>query len=350
MKSKIILFLFAVETLLYAQAKEKISEQPGYMISEFIFPLGDKPTPQCHASTIASTPDGLIAAWFGGTEEKNPDVGIWIYRNVNGKWNSPIETVNGIQENGNRYACWNPVLFYEDGNLLLFYKVGPDPINWWGMVITSGDNGATWSRPERLSENILGPIKNKPLKLPNGEIISPSSTENNGWKVHVELSNDHGKTWNKIEVDCKKFSVIQPSILLCGKDTLQMLCRSKDGFIIQSRSYDNGKTWSEMKPINLPNPNSGIDAVTLKDGRHLLVYNHTGMIDGKWGGKRTPLNVAISKDGINWQQILTLEDEPGEYSYTVVIQTEDGLVHITYTFKRETIKHVVVDPLKVKNQ
>src|SRR5205823_13495597 len=88
---------------------------------------------------------------------------------------------------------------------------------------------------------------------------------------------------------------------------------------------------------SLPNPNSGIDAVTLKDGRHLLVYNHTP-------SGRSPLNVAVSGDGKEWRAALVLEKEPGEYSYPAVIQTSDGLVHATYTFKRERIKHVVIDP------
>ena len=87
----------------------------------------------------------------------------------------------------------------------------------------------------------------------------------------------------------------------------------------------------------LPNPNSGIDAVTLRDGRQLIVYNHANR-------GRSPLNVALSLDGKTWQAALVLESEPGEYSYPAVIQSADGLVHITYTWKRQRIKHVIVDP------
>ena len=87
----------------------------------------------------------------------------------------------------------------------------------------------------------------------------------------------------------------------------------------------------------LPNPNSGIDAVTLQDGRHLLVYNPVAK-------GRTPLAVALSKDGQTWRDVLTLETAPGEYSYPAVIQARNGLVHVTYTWKRLKVKHVVVDP------
>jgi predicted neuraminidase len=95
-----------------------------------------------------------------------------------------------------------------------------------------------------------------------------------------------------------------------------------------------------MTLTDLPNPNSGIDAVTLKDGRHLLIYNHT--VKG-----RSPLNLAASADGHRWQAALTLENEPGEYSYPAIIQTADGLIHMVYTWKRQKIRHTVVDPAKL---
>lgn len=349
MKLKIIAVMLLLSGGLFAQ--EKISSQSGIIKSEFIYPLDKKPTSQCHASTIISTKKGLVAAWFGGTHEKNSDVGIWLSRNVKGKWTIPIEVANGIQENGNRYPCWNPVLFKpKDSSLMLFYKVGPDPASWWGMVMVSADKGKTWSKPERLPEKILGPIKNKPVQLSSGEIISPSSTENDGWKIHIEKSSDNGKTWKRIGPlnDGKIFSAIQPTVLIHGKNVLQILCRSTQSSIVESWSKDFGETWSELKRTEIPNPNSGIDAVTLKDGRHLLVYNNVGMKDENHNGPRTPLNVAISNDGIKWHQVLTLEDKTGEYSYPAVIQANDGLVHITYTFNRESIKHVVVDPKKLK--
>ena len=200
-----------------------------------------------------------------------------------------------------------------------------------------------------MSEGILGPIKNKPVLLANGILISPTSTEHDGWRVHFEYSKDFGKTWTKSDPinDGKKYNAIQPSVLIYPGDKLQIMARSKEAIILSSWSSDFGKTWSDFEPSGLPNPNSGTDAVTLDDGRQLLVYNHVGKKPNKWGGKRSPLNVAISKDGKTWEAALVLEDKEGEYSYPSVIQAEDGKVHIVYTWKRDKVKYVAVDPDKL---
>lgn len=315
--------------------------------SEFIYEKA--PFPECHASTIEETPTGLVTAWFGGTEERHPDVGIWVSRMVKGKWTAPIEVANGVQNSTIRYPLWNPVLFQmpasKGGELLLFYKEGPTPKDWWGMIKRSKDGGKTWSNTERLPLGILGPIKNKPVMLKDGTLLCPTSSEDNGWRVHFEMTKDGGRTWSRTEAinDGKEFSAIQPSVLFLKDGRLQILCRSKNGYILESYSSDQGKTWSALKAISLPNPNSGTDAVTLKDGRQVLVYNHVTKESQEWGGKRSPLNVAISSDSKNWKELAMLENEPkAEFSYPAVIQTKDGKIHITYTWKREKIKHVVI--------
>lgn len=315
---------------------------PAVLATEFIFEQA--PFPSCHASTIAETKNGLIAAWFGGTRERNPDVGIWVARRDKNGWSKPTEVANGVQAAGERYPCWNPVLFQPDrGPLLLFYKVGPSPGEWWGLVISSTDGGASWSKPRRLPDGILGPIKNKPVRLKDGSILSGSSTETAGWLVHMEYSKDLGLTWQKTGPlnDRHEFGAIQPTVLVHRSGAIQILCRSRQKRITECWSTDSGKTWSAMKATSLPNPSAGIDAVVLKDGRLLLVYNHTE-------NARSPLNVAVSSDGKLWKSALAIEDQPGEYSYPAVIQTRDGLVHITYTWKRTRIKHVVIDPTKLR--
>ncbi len=318
--------------------------QPGVVQEEFIYTSA--PFPECHASTLVETPQGLVAAWFGGTHERHPDVGIWVAHKTEAGWSAPREVANGVESPEVRYPTWNPVLFQpSSGPLMLFYKVGPEPKAWWGMLLTSTDGGHTWSKPRRLPDGILGPIKNKPIELAPGEFLSPSSSEEAGWKVHFERTTDGGETWTRSEAvnDPEKIAAIQPSLLRHGKQRLQALGRTRESGLFQIWSKDNGHTWGETTELGLPNPSSGTDAVTLADGRQLLVYNHANEYR-----QRSPLNVAISTDGVSWQSALELENTPGaEFSYPAVIQATDGLVHISYTWKRQRIKQVVVDPAQL---
>lgn len=314
-------------------------EQPGLVKQEFVYNQAD--FPQCHASTIEATKNGLVCAWFGGTHEKNDDVAIWVARYDGKKWTEPEQVDDGVQE-GHDYPCWNPVLFQPtEGPLLLFYKVGPNPREWWGMVSSSKDGGRSWSKGKKLPDGILGPVKNKPIQLADGTLLAGSSTEHNGWRVHMEWTADNGRTWKKTQAlnDGKEFGAIQPTILKHG-NVLQILCRSQQGSILESWSKDKGQTWTPLRRSALVNNNSGLDAVNLSDGSSLLVYNHTRR-------GRSPLNLAWTKDGRQFQAAMVLEDQPGEYSYPAIIQTDDGMVHITYTFKRRRVKHVVVDPTRL---
>ncbi|MEA5257812.1 sialidase family protein [Arcicella aquatica] len=322
----------------------------GILLDEFV--VENPPFPESHAATIAETPKGLVSAWFGGTKERNPDVCIWISRNENGKWLAPQNVANGIVNDTLRYACWNPVLYQiPNGDLMLFYKIGPSPAKWKGWLKTSSDNGITWSAARALPENYIGPVKNKPVLLSNGNLFCPTSTEGSGWKLHFEVTPDFGKTWRIVGPisDGKTLNAIQPSILDYGKGKLQILARSRDRAIIESWSYDNGETWTPLAKAALPNNNSGTDAVTLKDDRHLLVYNHVLPPGDLAKGPRTPLNVSLTKDGKQWYAALIIEDSPiSQYSYPSIIQTSDGLVHVIYTWRRKKIKHAVIDPSKLK--
>ncbi|HWO02270.1 MAG TPA: sialidase family protein, partial [Blastocatellia bacterium] len=263
-----LVLLIAMTAIPIGARSDPVSASGDAVLStEFIF--DQAPFPSCHASTIAETKTGLVAAWFGGTRERSPDVGIWVARRDKNVWSRPFEVANGVQQSGERYPCWNPVLFQvERGPLLLFYKVGPSPSEWWGMITTSTDGGASWSKPRRLPEGILGPIKNKPVQLRDGSLLSGSSTENAGWRVHMEYTRDLGTTWNKSEPlnDRTQFGAIQPTILVHRSGAIQILCRSRQKRITECWSTDGGKTWSAMKLTSLPNPSAGIDAVMLKDG------------------------------------------------------------------------------------
>ena len=354
---KIISTLFYLTVVVVAVELPPLAKpgQGALISANLIYSLENRPTPQCHASTIAETPNGLVAAWFAGTREKHTDVGIRVSRLVKGEWTASIEVADGSEGEEKEYPCWNPVLFQpKNGPLMLFYKVGPTPSSWWGVLLVSEDNGQTWGNRRKLGKDdkighLIGPVKNKPIQLIDGTIFCPSSTEHKGWRVHFETTRDFGKTWKVIGPinDGKEFGAIQPSILNYADGRMQVMCRSKQKIVTQSESKDGGKTWGKMTPSMLPNPNAGTDAVTLKDGRQLIVYNHTtrGL---KFPSGRNMLNVAISSDGKSWKPALTLERTKGEYSYPAVIQAKDSKIHITYTYLRQSIKHAVLDSEKLK--
>lgn len=349
MKTYFLSFVLLFCAVIVGQAQKSALQK-----SEFIYE--EAPFPSCHASTLEETPYGMVAAWFGGTHERHKDVEIYFSRLVNNKWTAPVSVANGIQHSSKRYPTWNPVLYQvPNGPLLLFFKVGPTPRTWWGEMIESNDGGLTWSDARRLPEDIFGPIKNKPILLSDGRLLCPTSKEVeiddvDHWQVYLEETSDWGKTWTISGPlnDGVKTNAIQPSILTYPDGRLQMICRSKESRLMNLWSTDNGKTWSEIEITDVPNPNSGTDAVTLKDGRQLLIYNPTVNDPGKWGGPRSPLQLAISTDGKNWKPVLTLETQKGEFSYPAIIQTEDGMVHLTYTYNREKVRYAVVDPKLLK--
>lgn len=296
------------------------------------------PFPSCHAGTLAETSPGrFTAAWFGGEREGAPDVGIWVARNEGAGWSEPrrVAAHEGV-------PCWNPVLHQcARGPLLLFYHAGPSPMTWSCLLCRSEDEGRTWSPPELLPAGILGPIKNKPLELADGTLVCGSSVESwRAWSCWVEITPDRGRTWSKhgpIAMEGHPMGIIQPGLFPLGEGGVGMLCRTRDlPHAVRAESRDGGRTWNPPVPVALPQNNSGLDTVRLRDGRLVVIYNHTTR-------GRTPLNLAVSgDDGFTWIPGPVLESEPGEYSYPAILQGAGGEVHAVYTWRRERMRHAVI--------
>lgn len=313
-------------------------------VDEFIFETA--PFPSCHASTVVELANGdLMAAWFGGAGEGRPDVAIWGATRTKSGWSAPRELVREPD-----VPTWNPVLFHtRDGRLWLYYKFGRSPDTWTGGRRSSTDEGKTWSTAEHLPAGLYGPIRAKPLVLDDGAIVSGTSVESySSWAAWIERSADGGRTWSKFgpigvpaatapSRPAASNGLIQPSVVALGGRRLRLYARATQniGKIAIADSPDLGVTWTQARTIDVPNPNSGIDAVALPDGRVVLVYNHTT-------SGRTPLNLAIARDGERFQMFKTLEETPGEYSYPSMIVGKDGALHITYTWQRKRIKYVRV--------
>jgi predicted neuraminidase len=336
-------------------------------VKEFIFAPAESPTPMCHAATLAETEPGrYCAAWFGGAAEGAADVAIWLAQRTSGGWSAPRKMTRVRDE-----AHWNPVLFHDaaSNETHLFFKVGMKIPDWETWVMRSGDGGRTWSQPVELAPGDRGgrgPDKNKPVRLSDGDWLAPSSKENEQeWRAFVDRSGDRGRTWSAaapVPMDIEKLvaarrggaagvmsggtpgatGVIQPALWESAPGRVHMLLRSTIGRACRSDSADGGRTWSAVRPLDIPNNNSGLDLAALPDGRLVLVCNP---VAENWG-LRTPLSILISDDnGETWSAATELENEPAvdgqrprpEFSYPSVIVGHGGQVALVYTWKRKSI-------------
>lgn len=314
-------------------------------IKEMVFDL--KPTENCHASTVLPLPNGdVLAAWFGGTKEGRDDVDIWVSKKVGGSWSAPL-----CVSADDKMPHWNPVLFQRlDGTVCLFFKVGKKVRFWHTWLSVSKDAGLTWSEPAELvpgdTGNGRGPVKNKILRLADGRLLAPASSETGGrWLAFVDMSFDDCVTWHKQpDVPTRKphrkyIPMIQPTLWESAPGTVHMLTRTGVGLVYRSDSADAGATWSMAYRTKLLNNNSGLDLAQTPDGNLYLVSNPIG---DNWGA-RTPLTLMKSADnGGTWEEILVLENEEGEYSYPAIVADRNKL-HITYTWKREKIAYWEID-------
>lgn len=336
-----------------AKAFERTVSKAGGRV-DFVFD-DDRPFAQCHASTVVQAADGtVLCAWFGGTEEKNPDVSVWMSTFRDGAWSAPEKTVK-VDDT----AHWNPVLFRDAADTVhLFFKAGVDEIHWRTWWTQTKDAGSSWSKPVELVPGDVGgrgPVKNKAITLGDGAWLAPASIEYKEarreiWKAFADRSEDAGKTWTRSEYFAipepkegkrdRRFrgvGAIQPTFWESKPGHVHALVRTGAGIIWRTESEDGGKTWAPYTATDLPNNNSGFDALRLADGRVVLIYNPVGM---NWG-PRTPLDLAVSSDnGETWKTIAHLEDDPdleSEYSYPAIVATEDGFA-VSYTWNRERIR------------
>src|SRR5690606_950536 len=221
---------------------------------------------------------------------------------------------------------------------------------WETWVITSDDNGETWSAAYELvpgDQGGRGPVRNKPIILSDGSWLAGASHEEGKWDVFIDRSEDGGKTWQQteyLEVDRAELTgegIIQPTLWESEPGKVHMLVRSSAGAIYRSDSEDYGKTWSPAYRTELPNPNSGIDLVKLLDGTLALLYNP----DGKNWGSRGTLLLAFSQDnGQTWPEEIEIEKagEDSEFSYPAIISWDNQIALTDRKSTRLNSSHVKI--------
>lgn len=350
----ILLSLSLLPSLLTATPKERWIESE-HIISQNIEDF------DCHSSSLIEvSPGTLCAVWKGGfgKGKSNIDmkhgVGIWLAFFKDGQWSQPEQIVQSPNS-----VCWTPVLCkHPDGKMVLYYRIGKDPRHTVSMFKSSFDGGLSWSKEDILPAGIIGPTKAKPLVDKEGNVICGSSVEagasDDEFKATacwVEILS--GQQWSKygpIEIPGKRFGCIEPALFIDGSGILKMLCRDRsnrinaEGWIWIAESLDMGKTWSELKKTNLPNPDSGIEVLSLNSSDVLVIYNNSHK-------NRFPLSVALSKDhGNSWCPLFNIEEESGEFPSAII--DSQGYMHISYAWmppgkSQRQIKHVMIDVSKM---
>ncbi|MDD3713167.1 MAG: exo-alpha-sialidase [Candidatus Izemoplasmatales bacterium] len=365
--------------------------------SEFIFPLQEK---HVHSSSVVELSNGdLLVCWFEGSgERKANDEAVMGSRLRKGqiRWSEPFV----MADTPGNPDC-NPVLFLDAENRLHLTWVvvvanrweasllktristdylsdGPPKWDWQDVILLKpGEEfaealekgfremdppGLAWAEYAPQYERMIleaakDPVKREvgwmgriqPLTLKNGRMLLPLYSD--GYNVSlIAISDDNGNTW-KPGLPIVGRGNIQPALVLRKDGTIAAFMRDNGDSpqrIIVSTSEDNGYTWSVSKKTDIPNPGSSVEAIALKDGHWLLVCNDLE-------GDRNRLAVSLSDDeGKTWKWKRYLEYEPkghGRFSYSTAIQTEDGRVHITYsyhTMKGKSIKHVSLLPEWIK--
>jgi predicted neuraminidase/peroxiredoxin len=290
--------------------------------------------PAHHCSTLAEAPNGdLLCVWYGGSYESSDDQSLFIARRRKGegRWDLPQVLIQGSAP----HPPGNAIIFRlgaERLGLMWGRMESTRPIRrgFWGacrlMYRTSEDNGLSWSPDREMTELPSGLPRNIPIRLADGNLLLPLSAR----KSFLADTSDEGITW-RVAGELPVGG--QVTLIETLDSSLLAFIRSRP-HILRSMSHDRGATWSSPVETELPCPGSGIALCRLASGNLVLAFNNSSE-------DRTPLCIARSTDeGQTWEPPLALESNPGEYSYPCVIQTADGRIHVTYTYRRYSIMHV----------
>jgi len=319
---------------------------------------------QCHASSITSAgKDRMVSVWYAGSREGARDVALYIsfFDEKDNSWTGTEVLINREDSSRElrRYVkkIGNPVIFSDKKDRLYLFYSTVSIGGWSGTSINykvSLDRGTTWtaSRKMVLSPflNLTNNVKNKGVILDDGSILLPVYHEFiRKYSQMVRVRPDTYEVKYKITKATYEHKAIQPSILPEEEKGLVAFFRNMDRdekkYILMAESNDLGSTWTGLQSTTLPHPNSGFDMIKLSNGSYMGAIN-------KAFDNRGNLTLVISGDrGRTWKDLKVIEnDNDNEYSYPSITRSEGGLYHITYTYERKRIKHVVFNESWIKSQ
>ncbi|WP_327581572.1 exo-alpha-sialidase [Nonomuraea sp. NBC_00507] len=304
--------------------------------------------PDSHAANLLHTTGGdLLCTWFSGPEEGHPGTDVLLSGLEGDTWSEP-QVIAADPARSEQ----NPVLFEADGTIWLLHTSSePYDLPTAHVVArTSRDGGRTWSAPWVLFDRTI--VRHPPLIRDDAWILPVY-----GAASSVMVSADHGETWAEHPVPGSE-GLVQMTIADRGDGTLLGLFRSRRADSIYASVSADGLTWSIPEPTELPNNDSSVQLLALRDGRLALVYNHASLEQYRWVTKdgqrrkkalRTPLNVAVSADGgKSWPSRVVVRKTDDEYwdneygySYPSVAEVR-GRIHVAYSYLRKTIRHEVI--------
>ena len=309
--------------------------------SELIFSKIDGyPVHHCSSMTLAPNGD-LLVSWYGGSYESSDDQVLFLARlkKATHVWSTPEILVRSPGK-----PPGNAVLFTTaDERIWLVWgrMEGKQPMlrgtGWDACSLffrTSSDGGFTWTEDKLFFHDTLGWLpRNLTIKHADGTLVLPLSDERNGHGVDLSFflaTKDNGATWTRSAI---MRGGEQPTIIQRADGSLLAYLRVRPN-IKAAESRDEGRTWTAPAPTEWKNPDAGISMCRLKNGHLLLVFNDED-------DSRSPLHIARSTDeGRTWSKPLIVETNPGEYSYPSIFEAPDGTIHLIYTFRRYSIKHV----------
>lgn len=315
------------------------------------------PTPSAHASSIAVMPDGnLRVAWFGGAKEGAADVGIWIAEipvaASASTWHWQVLTRQSLASLTGRVirTLGNPVLWLGPDGTLHLYVVSVSYGGWSGSAVNSLTLDPTGRSVVSARRLILSPLFNlstlaraQPLPMSGGMVGLPAYhefiTKSGLWIV---LGKDgavltttplpRGDRW------------LQPAVAALDRDRAIAALRCADGAIARigiATTEDAGKSWARGDPTSIPNPDSGIAIVRLRDGSLLVAANPLT------SGRSTLQLFRSTDEGASWVASRIVESSAqlsDEFSYPCLVQDPSGTIHLSYTRLRKGIRLLSFGP------